>query len=389
MKEKILIINEEIVKGIPSGVISLTNILAKELIKNFNVKIVVNNQHWLNNNNTSYKASKKNFHRLKLKNFEEINYLLKKKKYSLIPRILFFIMSFFINLACFYEIFFLIKKEKPNLILNQIGGWPLGNLNYLVIICSYFLRIKNISIIHNYPRCKNLFDTKSFVVSYLCDRIFTVSRNCKKILLEKTYLKNIDFIHNSCEDFSKKKKINFKKEKKFILGFVGHIHKRKGLEILLSSIRNTSKNIKLYLVGGGQKTYINKILIIGKKLNIDLEYLGLFRKKINFYCNFDTLILPSTNMESFGLVLIEAMSAGIPVICSDTGGMKEIVKDNYNGLVFKNKDHNNLRKKIFYLMRNKNLQKKFIKNGKKIFIKKFTSEIMVNKYLRQIQKLLT
>ena len=53
MKEKILIINEEIVKGIPSGVISLTNILAKELIKNFNVKIVVNSQHWLNNNNTS------------------------------------------------------------------------------------------------------------------------------------------------------------------------------------------------------------------------------------------------------------------------------------------------------------------------------------------------
>ena len=69
MKEKIFIINEEIVKGIPSGVISLTNILAKELIKNFNVKIVVNSQHWLNNNNTSFKANKKDFHRLKLKNF--------------------------------------------------------------------------------------------------------------------------------------------------------------------------------------------------------------------------------------------------------------------------------------------------------------------------------
>ena len=80
---------------------------------------------------------------------------------------------------------------------------------------------------------------KSFLLKYIyfrdsiynktASKIITVSKTCKQNLSKNTILKNIGVIKNGSQNFSKlnKIKINKLKKKKFIIGYVGHIHKRK------------------------------------------------------------------------------------------------------------------------------------------------------------------
>ena len=77
------------------------------------------------------------------------------------------------------------------------------------------------------------------------------------------------------------------------------------------------------------------MLAYKKKLiikNIQKKFILNFYKPVPNITKFlsltDILILPSIKGESFGMVLIEAMRQKVPVICSDSGGMKEIVKNN-------------------------------------------------------------
>ena len=91
----------------------------------------------------------------------------------------------------------------------------------------------------------------------------------------------------------------------------------------------------------------------------------------------DILVLPSIKFESFGMVLIEAMRQKVPVICSDSGGMKEIVKNNINGLIFKNNNIYDLKKKLLILINSNNKRKEFGKKGYLTFKDKFTNKIFI------------
>ena len=80
------------------------------------------------------------------------------------------------------------------------------------------------------------------------------------------------------------------------------------------------------------------------------------------------------------MVLIEAMRQKIPIICSDSGGIKEVVKNNQNGLTFKTNDVEDLKKKIEKLIRSKSLRVKLGSRGYKIFKNKFTNKRLIKEY---------
>ena len=118
--------------------------------------------------------------------------------------------------------------------------------------------------------------------------------------------------------------------------------------------------------------------------NIQKKFILNFYKPVPSIIKFlsltDILILPSIKGESFGMVLIEAMRQKVPVICSDSGGMKEIVKNNMNGLTFKNNNINDLKKKLLILVSSKNKRKEFGKKGYLTFKDKFTNKIFIKEY---------
>ena len=125
--------------------------------------------------------------------------------------------------------------------------------------------------------------------------------------------------------------------KKTIL-YVGRIEPIKGLDVLLDAIKilKESQEIQLIIVGGSLSgdTNIDKLKGQAEKLGIsqDVFFTGsLDQAKLkNYYSAADVFVLPS-HYESFGLVALEAMACGTPVIASRVGGISSFVQDGADG----------------------------------------------------------
>lgn len=105
---------------------------------------------------------------------------------------------------------------------------------------------------------------------------------------------------------------------------------RMGLENLIEAmhyIRN--KNNSLYLFIGGSGPLENKLKDMVEKyqLNDIIKFLGFIdrREIVYYYQMADIFILPTLALESFGLVILEALACGVPVIATPVGGIKEIL----------------------------------------------------------------
>jgi glycosyltransferase involved in cell wall biosynthesis len=91
-------------------------------------------------------------------------------------------------------------------------------------------------------------------------------------------------------------------------------------------------------------------------------------KKINEMC------------ETFGLVLAEAMACGTPVIASKTGGIPDWIIDNYNGLLFNERDYRQLAKLIVSIIKEKKLAKNLVKNANIEISKKYSPKVVTMQY---------
>ena len=141
------------------------------------------------------------------------------------------------------------------------------------------------------------------------------------------------------DKFSSNANDSFKKEfgltDKPIVLFVGNLIKRKNVESLLEARKIANSDYYLVIVGDGPlfKNLKKKV----EEENIrDVIFTGSRNDVENIIPSCDVLVLPSFS-ESFGLVLIEALACGKPVIGSNVGGIIEIINDDVGLLVDPNK----------------------------------------------------
>ena len=147
-------------------------------------------------------------------------------------------------------------------------------------------------------------------------------------------------------------KINFSNNNNIItIGFVGEITHHKGLHILFESLKFVHEKIELIIIGNGDAIYIKMLKKLATTLNHEIKFLGYRSDAKELYRYFDILVLPSIAFESFGIVLLEAMKFNLPVICSDFGGMKEVVVNNETGFIYKSFDFNELSSKLNILIK--------------------------------------
>ena len=172
---------------------------------------------------------------------------------------------------------------------------------------------------------------------------------------------------------------------KIVLLTIGQFIPRKGINILLKAYKDLNyNNVSLLIIGGGslKNEYLNYI----KKYNIRNVIIKNFLQKdelVNYYKISDIFILPTT-YDIWGLVINEAMSFGLPIITTNKcGSAIDLVKEEYNGYIFKVNDVEDLNCKLKLLIENKELRKKFSLNSKTIIIK-YTIKNMVKKYLDAI-----
>ena len=120
----------------------------------------------------------------------------------------------------------------------------------------------------------------------------------------------------------------------------------------------------------------NFIYSHGKKFN---------EEKQLFYQQSDIFVFPTLN-EAFGLVILEAMQSGLPVIASDEGGIPDIIADQETGFIVPKNDPVQLADKLSSLINNPSLRETMGLAGKKRFKDHFTLQKFENRFIHILQE---
>lgn len=172
-----------------------------------------------------------------------------------------------------------------------------------------------------------------------------------------------------------------KKNDKLKILFVGQVTCRKGINILMKTIERFSNDeVELFIAGGFNQ---NSIWYMNYADRENIHYLGFVTRDVisHLFASVDVFVLPSF-AEGLALVGLEAMSCGLPVICSRFSGVNDLIKEKSNGLVIDVFDNNSLYSAIKYFIDlDPNKYKDMSLNARKI-----AGVYTWNNYEKQIKK---
>lgn len=119
----------------------------------------------------------------------------------------------------------------------------------------------------------------------------------------------------------------------FWFGTVGRLVSKKSHEQLIESVANLDrKDVRLVLVGDGPRRQDLEALAVRLGVDDAVRFTGHIEHAARSIPAFDAFIFTAGPLEAFGIVLLEAMLAEVPVVCSDSPGPREVVGD--SALVF-------------------------------------------------------
>lgn len=168
---------------------------------------------------------------------------------------------------------------------------------------------------------------------------------------------------------------------------VGRINAWKGQTLLVEAISKLDKpekaGIRVTILGdvyGNQIHFKEKLVEQIEKCELqDIIHLQSFQPDADmYYDQSDIVVVPSVLPEPFGLVAVEAMRAGKPVIAARHGGLKEIVVDGSTGILFEPGDSRALADSISWLIQNPQKAYSMGLEGKKRYQQYFTEVLYVH-----------
>ncbi|WP_405565119.1 glycosyltransferase family 4 protein [Polaribacter sp. Asnod6-C07] len=219
---------------------------------------------------------------------------------------------------------------------------------------------------------------ENYIDSYLCLTSFQKEKLVQNGFEESKCLVIPNFFNKKLEDK------NYDISDKNYIAFAGRISPEKGLPILLAAAKKLPK-ISFHLAGLMRPGYrqeleIPKNVVLRGMLNAD--------EMKTFYEKAKILVHTSICYEGFPMVFPEAMAYKLPIIAPDLAGYPEIVEHNYNGLLFKPQNSNDLADKIVSIWTDKEKLEVFGKNGfqkvNKNYSKQFYFDILLEAYQKNI-----
>ncbi len=256
-----------------------------------------------------------------------------------------------------------IKTEKVNIIHSQ--GFLSGLLGYLLF------KLTKIPYIVTVQRIEK---SKSFLrrLVYNNAKVCIAASLAIKRYFEEIGVKNIKVIPNgidlkrfqNLDRAENRKKLGLKNE--FVIIAVARLEKVKGLKYLVQAMKTLSTKYKtlntkyqLLIIGDGSERENLENLTNKLELNDKVRFLGQIRnEKVPEYLSAaDCFVLPSLS-EGFGIVILEAMAANIPVIATKIGGILDIIGDGETGALVEPKNPDGIAKALYKIYS----QPKFVKN---------------------------
>ena len=275
---------------------------------------------------------------------------------------------YFFNPFCHKKIADIIESFQPDIVLS----W----MNRASKILPKSKGWLNVGRIGGYYKIKNYAN---------CDFIITNTNDLRNFVIECGWdSKKVEHIPNFVSKKNQTKKIKKISSKKIIL-CLARFHRNKGVDVLLKAMTYLH-GYNLWIVGQGDEKRIYDTIIEKYDLKEKVFFYEWTNNISEFINSADLLVCPSRH-EPFGNVVIDGWAHKIPVIVSDTGGLGTLIKNNVNGLKFKNEDFFDLVEKINYLESKKSLVKKIIMNGYNKYESNFSEELIINKYINFFEKI--
>lgn len=257
--------------------------------------------------------------------------------------------------------------------------------HFLLSICArLFKRVHSVVIIHHFPYLgrKGILRWLDFLLQYFyylcCQSIIVPSLYTYDVARKLYPNKKIFYIPLPFEKL-------YVKSSSFEFGnylYVGTIEERKGLCYLVKALGLLHKmkpnlSFQLNIVGKiVDSNYYKNLIKIAKEENIEDRL--FFRGRVSdkdleqYYDNAEIFTFPSL-LEGFGIVLIESMKKGIPIVAFNNSAMPYTIKDGINGLLAQNKDITSLAGKIMQLTGN-SVMRTELQEGMEITISKLNTK---------------
>lgn len=273
-----------------------------------------------------------------------------------------------------YLIYHLDLSPNPTIIVEDSAPHKRYLLANLFLKC--FTNIKIVVIMHhpNFPfRKYKIFRFLDGLLQkiqlYLADHIVTNSEYTKKQILDMGISGDKTTIISPAVDYTNKEFTEKDLNDPANILYLGYLTPRKGLIYLLKALSEL-KDYNWRLIIAGEESYFPLYVKACKKyiesVSIEdrIEFLGhINRDRIDelFHIT-DIFILPSSH-ESYGMVIKEAASYGIPIITTNVGAIPEIVEHEESALLIPPKDHTAIKKAIIRLLDDEKLRKKIAKGA--------------------------
>jgi glycosyltransferase involved in cell wall biosynthesis len=309
----------------------------------------------------------------------------------------------FRKIATILRLYYLLLKEllqfKPDLIYFQIS--PLGWAFYRD--CSYVFLMKIFRkkiVYHMHGKGISEAVNRSKITKNIYRWVF---RNSSMICLSESLVYDIEavysgkpfIVNNGIPAISKPERVGREGKNTFSILFLSNLILSKGILVFLDAIEVfKSKHTNFIATIVGKEAEISSIELQAEIEKRDLKnevfYLGpkYGDEKNQVFMNSDVLVYPTYN-DVWGLVIIEAMQFGLPVIATREGAIPLLVEDGVTGLLAEKKNPEQLSDKLYYLYCNREIGKQMGLEGQKIFYNRYTLEKFEENVVKVFDKVLT
>ena len=274
----------------------------------------------------------------------------------------------------------ILKELKPDIV--HIHGAKAGLVGRYAVMSKR--RPKVILTYHSFvcdertgPLQRKLYAFfERFFLKYT-DRIIAVSQALKDELVADLRLPNdlITVIYNGIE-FVDNLKISYNVPR---IGMVSRLAPQKGVEYFVRAaalVMAQYPQLSVSIVGDGPYKPNLRALATSLSINEGVDFLGYKSDITEVLSTLDILVLPSLH-ETFGLILVEAMSQKVAVVASRTGGIPEIIEDGKTGLLTTPGDPHDIAEKIIRLIENRDYARQLSEAASESVRRRFTLERMV------------
>lgn len=296
-----------------------------------------------------------------------------------------------------------IREQSIDTVIIHNGGYVGDDLCNQVLAAAYQCKDqtkKRIYILHS-DMDKNFLSKLRFkkydeTISKEATEIVTVSEFTRNRIQSSSYIKQkIQVIYNginvknSLSVEEKKRRMPLDRKNKILM--IGNFLENKGqikfIEVAAKICRE-NQNYQFVIVGNVyDEEYYKKCYDLVKKYELE-EYFNIYTGINNaseYIELFDIMVVPSLYDESFGLISVEAMASGVPVVAFACGGIPEVVKNDEDGFVVPIGDVDSMADKIKELTINPEKRKSISEMCKQHYKEKFSVEAMMERYINLIE----